>query len=72
MESFGRPLIIIGLVLVGLGLVLQFGPSVPWLGRLPGDIRIERPNLRVYVPIASSIVISVVLTGLLWLWSKLR
>ena len=72
MDAFARPLIIVGLVLVALGVVFYLGPSVPWLGRLPGDIRIERPGTRIYIPIATSLLISLVLSGLLWLFSKLR
>ena len=73
MEALPRALVIAGLVLVGLGLVLWLAPaSLGWLGRLPGDLRIERPNLRVYVPITTSIVVSVALSALFWLISRLR
>jgi len=67
-----RTLIVTGLVLVALGLLLHFGPSVPLLGRLPGDIRIERPGLRIYVPLTSSVLLSLALSALLWLVSRLR
>ena len=67
-----RILVITGLVLVALGLVLHFGPSVPWLGRLPGDVRIERPGLRIYLPITSSLLLSLALSAALWLFSRLR
>lgn len=66
----GRTLIIAGLVLLGLGLLLYLGPSVPLLGKLPGDIRIERPSLHVYFPITSCIVISALLSLAFWLFSK--
>lgn len=64
-----RWLIIFGIVLVAAGLLW------PWLqklglGRLPGDIVIERDGLRVYVPIVTSIVISVVLSLILWLVNR--
>jgi hypothetical protein len=64
-----RWLIIIGVVLIVAGLLW------PWLtrlgvGRLPGDIVIERDNFRVYIPITTSIVISVVLSLLLWLLNR--
>ncbi len=72
MESIGRGLLIAGLALVALGLVLLFGPSVPLLGRLPGDLRIDRPGLRIYLPITSSLVVSAALSALLWLISRLR
>jgi len=60
-----RSLIIIGLVLVGLGLLWPWLKNIP-LGRLPGDIVIERQNFRFYLPITSSIVVSLLLTLLLW------
>jgi len=72
MEPLARTLVIAGAVLLALGLLLHFGPSVPMLGRLPGDIRIERPGMRFYFPITSSILVSVVLSLLLWLFSRLR
>lgn len=72
MEPTARIFVIAGLVLLAAGLLVQFGPSVPWLGRLPGDIRIERPGTRIYIPITTSIVISVVLSLALWLFSRLR
>jgi len=71
MSSLGRALILLGALLVVLGLILSLAPSLP-LGRLPGDLRIERPGLRVYLPITSSILVSVVLSIALWLVSKWR
>jgi hypothetical protein len=64
-----RWLIILGVVLIVAGLLW------PWLtrlglGRLPGDIVIERDNFRLYIPIATSIVISVVLSLILWLLNR--
>jgi hypothetical protein len=72
MDSIARPLIIAGLTLVALGLLLHVGPSLPLLGRLPGDIRIERPGVRIYIPITSCLLISLVLSGVLWLFSRGR
>jgi hypothetical protein len=72
MEITGRALIVAGLVLVTLGILLTFGPSVSWLGRLPGDIRVERPGFKLFVPITTSILLSAVLSLVLYLLSKLR
>ena len=72
MESLSRTLVIAGIVLVAAGLWLQLGPGVPLLGRLPGDLRIERPGFRFYFPLTSSLLISAALSGALWLFSKLR
>ena len=41
--------------------------DAPWLGRLPGDVRIETPNTRVYIPITSCIVVSLLVSGVLWI-----
>lgn len=65
----GKYLIIIGVVLIVAGLLWLAGERLG-LGRLPGDIVIERENFRLYLPIASSIVISVVLSVLVWLISR--
>ena len=72
MEPLGRLLMGLGVALLAIGAVLTFGPSLPFLGRLPGDIQVERPGLRLYFPIATSIVLSVILSLLLWLFSRGR
>jgi Protein of unknown function (DUF2905) len=70
MSDFGKMLVIFGLVLVGLGLILLIGPKIPWLGKLPGDITIKKENFTFYFPLASSIVISVLLTILFSLFRR--
>lgn len=60
-------LIVIGILIVGIGLVWLVAPSMPWLGKLPGDIVIERENFRFYFPIMTCILLSLVLTGIMWL-----
>jgi len=67
-----RALVLLGLALVALGLLVWLVPSWGWLGRLPGDLRIERPNLRIYVPLTTSILLSAALSALFWLISRLR
>lgn len=59
-------LVLIGLVIVGLGIVWLLAPSIPWLGRLPGDIRIERGNFKFYFPVVTCVLISLLLTGIMW------
>jgi hypothetical protein len=62
----GKVLIYAGLFLLLLGLILLYFPRLfAWFGHLPGDIRIEREGLRVYIPIASSLLLSLILTLLL-------
>ena len=62
MESFGKILILFGAVIVILGVLLALGLKLPWLGRLPGDIYIQKKGFSFYFPIATSIVVSVVLS----------
>lgn len=62
MESMGRMLLLFGGILVVLGLVLTFVGKIPWIGRLPGDIRIEKENFSFYFPIATCIILSIILT----------
>jgi hypothetical protein len=65
-------LMLAGLVLLIAGALVYFAPSLPLLGRLPGDIRVERPGFSLYFPIATCVVISVVLSVLLAVLSRLR
>ena len=62
MFGVGRMLMIVGGTLLLLGALFSFGTRIPWLGRLPGDIVIERDNFRFYFPITTSIVISIILS----------
>jgi len=55
-------LILVGAVLVVLGLALVFAGKVPWLGRLPGDIIVERKGFGFYFPLTTCLIISIVLT----------
>lgn len=61
-DQFGRGLVLFGIVMVVLGVLLIVGGRMPFLGRLPGDILIERRNFTFYFPLATSILLSVVLT----------
>ena len=72
MQALGRSLVILGVVFALVGFVLWLSPQVPWLGKLPGDLRIERPGFTLYFPITTCVVLSLVLTLLLQLWSRLR
>ena len=72
MPEIAKLLIMIGAVLLAAGLVLLFLPKLPFLGKLPGDIVIKRENFTLYFPLATSIVISVVASLILWIIGKLR
>jgi hypothetical protein len=65
--GFGWVLLVLGLVIAGVGLVWIQAPSIPWLGRLPGDIRIKRENFCFYFPLMTCLLLSVVLSLMLWL-----
>ncbi|GFE61380.1 DUF2905 domain-containing protein [Geobacter sp. AOG2] len=67
MNGMGRPLVIMGLILVTAGLLLSISPRLPWLGRLPGDIFIKREHFSFYFPLATCILISAILSLILWL-----
>lgn len=69
-HDIGKTLVIVGLVIAVAGLVLVLVGRVPWLGRLPGDIYVQRGNWSFYFPIATSIVLSVLLTLLFWLFGR--
>jgi len=66
MADLGKVLIGFGVLLVIAGAVLVFAGSIPWLGRLPGDIVVRRDNFTFYFPLATSLVLSVALSLLLY------
>ena len=66
----GKSLILVGLLLVAFGIVVSLAPRFPWLGRLPGDIWIERKNFTFTFPIVTSLILSVLLTILLNLFFR--
>ena len=66
MQHPGWMLIALGLLICGIGIVWLLAPSIPWLGRLPGDIRIEKEHFRFYFPLTTCILVSLLLTGVLW------
>jgi Protein of unknown function (DUF2905) len=70
MSELGRPLIVVGAVLLLLGLFLTFGPRIPGLGRLPGDLVWRRGNTTVYFPLVTCLVLSLVLSLLFALFRK--
>jgi len=69
LNGIGRNLIIIGIFLVIIGVLFSLDLKIP-LGRLPGDIRIERENFKFYFPITTSILISIILSLLMKLFKS--
>jgi DUF2905 family protein len=70
LDSLGRLLLIFGLILAGLGGLLLLAGQIPFLGRLPGDFSFGSGNVRVYIPLATSIILSLVLTVVLNLLAR--
>ena len=67
MTDLGKTLILFGGVLLGIGILLTLGGKLPWLGRLPGDIFIQRDNFSFYFPITTSVLVSMLLSLLFFL-----
>jgi uncharacterized membrane protein YkgB len=61
-QGIGWALVVLGVVITVAGLAILFGPRIPWLGHLPGDIVIQRDNVTIYIPIGTMIVVSVVVS----------
>lgn len=68
MTELGKLLMVLGGVLLLIGLLVTLGAKLPWVGRLPGDIYIRRDNFSFYFPLATSLLISLLLSALLSLW----
>ena len=69
MVSFGKLLVVFGCVIVGIGVLMMFVDKLPFIGKLPGDINIKKDNFQFYFPLTTSIIISIVLSAILWLIS---
>ncbi|MCX8107196.1 MAG: DUF2905 domain-containing protein [Verrucomicrobiae bacterium] len=67
MAEIGKLLVFAGLIIAVLGLVFWLGPKVPWVGRLPGDIAIDRPNFKFYFPLTTCVLLSLIATFIAWL-----
>lgn len=72
MQQLGKPLMLLGLLIIVFGAVLHFSPKGFPLGKLPGDIKIEKENFSFYFPLTSSIIVSVVVSGVLYLVSMFK
>jgi len=69
-NSLGRFLIFIGLLLIAFGAMLTLVNKVNWIGRLPGDIYAQKKNFTFYFPLATSILISLIISLILWLLKR--
>ncbi|MBD3425640.1 MAG: DUF2905 family protein [Candidatus Omnitrophica bacterium] len=70
MQAVGKMLVILGLVLLLAGGLFLLSGKIPWLGRLPGDIVIRRENFTFYFPVTTCILVSIVISFLLFLFTR--
>lgn len=71
MQPLGKFLVLFGAVIVGVGLLLIFFEKIPFLGKLPGDVHIKKDNFEIYFPITTSVLVSIVLSLVLWVIASL-
>jgi len=69
-SQFGKIFLIIGVVITGVGLLMMIGGKIPWIGKLPGDFFFKGDKFTFYFPLTTSILVSVVLTLILWLINR--
>ncbi|MBI5641392.1 MAG: DUF2905 domain-containing protein [Nitrospirae bacterium] len=69
-QHIGRSLIGLGILIAAIGAVFLIWGKLSWPGRIPGDILIQKKNFTFYFPIATSILISIILSLIFRLWSK--
>jgi hypothetical protein len=69
-QYIGRALLLAGLILAAIGGLLLAAGRISWLGRLPGDIIIQKKNFTLYFPLATSILVSILLTLVFWLLGR--
>ncbi|MCD6413907.1 MAG: DUF2905 domain-containing protein [Elusimicrobia bacterium] len=70
MENFGKLIIVAGIVLIVVGAAISVLPKIPFIGKLPGDITIKKGHFTFYFPIATSILVSAILTILFRIFKK--
>lgn len=70
MPELGKTLLIIGLTIAAAGLILLLAGRLPWIGRLPGDIFIKREQFTFYSPLTTSLLLSAIISLLLWIFRK--
>ena len=70
--QYGKIMIFIGSVLLVFGVIIYFlGDKFSWFGKLPGDIRIEKTNFKIYFPITTMLIISLLLNLMIWIIKKI-
>jgi hypothetical protein len=70
MSELGKILVVVGLVIAAVGALIWMGFGRGWFGQLPGDIHVERGNFSFHFPLVTCLLISIVLTVLMWMFRK--
>jgi hypothetical protein len=70
MSGLGKMLIVFGVIMAAVGVVLLLAPKIPWLGKLPGDITYRGERFTFYFPLATCILISILLSLILYLFRR--
>ena len=69
-NELGKVLIVTGILLVAIGLLLTFGGKLNFIGKLPGDLRIERDNFSFFFPLGTCLLISLLLSLIFWIFRR--
>ena len=69
-NELGKVLIVTGILLVAIGLLLTFGGKLNFIGKLPGDLRIERENFSFFFPLGTCLLISLLLSLIFWIFRR--
>ena len=70
MAALGKMLIILGIVAAAIGVVLVLSQRIPYIGRLPGDIYVKKDSFTFYFPLATCIIVSILLTLIFWIFRR--
>lgn len=70
LRILSKPAIVIGICLIVLGAALHYSDKIPFLGKLPGDIHIKKENFTFYFPFATCVLLSIIISVVLWLVRK--
>jgi hypothetical protein len=70
MSDLGKSLIILGCIITAAGVLLMLSGKIPWMGRLPGDIYVKKENFSFFFPLTTCILISLIISLILWLLRK--
>jgi hypothetical protein len=69
-QHIGKFFVILGIIIIAVGALLLLSGKLPWIGRLPGDILIQKKNITFYFPLATSILVSILLTFIFWFFGR--